>query len=130
MENINALTVATEVLSLLSNFGYKPRLTAETDDLIEIGFPCKDGYDVFKSRHKDAVIALTKGFLNELYFAYDWYFVRIYTKCKGLYPDDNRYDHLIHCINRISSDEPVIYKSGVESFVNLGDRFDRVIIHY
>lgn len=119
-----------EVKYLLEAFGYKPLVTTYRDyngeDRVDLHFHVDGGFDAMPTRHKDAVIMLAKGYLSELYYGQDTQHVRLYSECKGLNPDDERYGCLLHEIRLVSPDEPHLRK-GIEVFVNMGDHFKRFV---
>lgn len=119
-----------EVKALLEAFGYNPKVNTHTTefgyDIVDIHFHVNNGYETMPIRHKDAIIMLAKGYLSEFYYGQDTQHVRLYSKCKGLRPDDDRYGCLLHEARLVSSDEPHL-RSGIEVFVNMGDHFKRFV---
>lgn len=119
-----------EVKVLLEAFGYKPEVKTHTTkfgyDIVDMRFHVDNGYETMPIRHKDAIIMLAKGYLSEFYYGQDTQHVRLYSKCKGLKPDDDRYGCLLHEARLVSSDEPHL-RSGIEVFVNMGDHFKRFV---
>lgn len=119
-----------EVKALLEAFGYNPEVNTHTTefgyDIVDIHFHVNNGYETMPIRHKDAIIMLAKGYLAEFYYGQDTQHVRLYSKCKELKPDDDRYGCLLHEARLVSSDEPHL-RSGIEVFVNMGDHFKRFV---
>ena len=122
--------IRKEVKALLEAFGYKPEVKTHTTefgyDIVDMHFHVNNGYETMPIRHKDAIIMLAKGYLAEFYYGQDTQHVRLYSKCKGLKPDDDRYGCLLHEARLVSSDEPHL-RSGIEVFVNMGDHFKRFV---
>lgn len=119
-----------EVKALLEAFGYKPEVetyrSSFDEIIVDMHFHVNNGYETMPIRHKDAIIMLAKGYLAEFYYGQDTQHVRLYSKCKGLRPDDDRYGCLLHEARLVSSDEPHL-RSGIEVFVNMGDHFKRFV---
>lgn len=119
-----------EVKALLEAFGYNPEVKTHTTefgyDIVDMHFHVNNGYETMPIRHKDAIIMLAKGYLAEFYYGQDTQHVRLYSKSKGLRPDDDRYGCLLHEARLVSSDEPHL-RSGIEVFVNMGDHFKRFV---
>lgn len=119
-----------EVKALLEAFGYKPEVETHRSSfdkiIVDMHFHVDNGYETMPIRHKDAIIMLAKGYLAEFYYGQDTQHVRLYGKCKGLKPDDERYGCLLHEVRLVSSDEPHL-RSGIEVFVNMGDHFKRFV---
>lgn len=119
-----------EVEALLEAFGYKPEVetyrSSFDEIIVDMHFHVNNGYETMPTRHKDAIIMLAKGYLAEFYYGQDTQHVRLYSKCKGLKPDDDRYGCLLHEARLVSSDEPHL-RSGIEVFVNMGDHFKRFV---
>lgn len=119
-----------EVKALLEAFGYKPEVetyrSSFDEIIVDMHFHVNNGYETMPIRHKDAIIMLAKGYLAEFYYGQDTQHVRLYSKCKGLRPDDDRYGCLLHEARLVGSDEPHL-RSGIEVFVNMGDHFKRFV---
>ncbi len=119
-----------EVKALLEAFGYKPEVetyrSSFDEIIVDMHFHVNNGYETMPIRHKDAIIMLAKGYLAEFYYGQDTQHVRLYSECKGLNPDDERYGCLLHEARLVSSDEPYLRK-GAEIFVNMGDHFKRFV---
>ena len=120
--------IQKEVKALLEAFGYKPEVKTYTTksgyDVVDMHFHVDNGYETMPIRHKDAIIMLAKGYLAEFYYGQDTQHVRLYSKCKGLNPDDDRYGCLLHEIINVHTDEPwACHRPGTEIFVNMDDHF-------
>lgn len=121
-----------EVKALLEVFGYKPEVetyrSSFDEIIVDMHFHVNNGYETMPIRHKDAIIMLAKGYLAEFYYGQDTQHVRLYSRCKGLRPDDDRYGCLLHEIRTVDADEPwACHRSGTEIFVNMGDHFKRFV---
>lgn len=118
--------IQKEVKALLEAWGYKPevRIDRPSKGYVDICFHVNNGFDTMPTRHKDAIIMLAKGYLSEFYYGQDTQHVYLRNECKGLNPDDDRYDCLLHEIKSVDSNDREI---GPEIFVNMGDRFKRFV---
>lgn len=118
-----------EVKALLEAFGYKPEVkiykTSYGKDMVDLYFYVTNGSETMPIRHKDAVRMLSKGYLSEFYYGQDTQHVLLYSECKGLNPDDDRYGCLLHEIRLVEDD--LCADKGTEIFVNMGDHFKRFV---
>lgn len=130
MEMNDLKQIHNEVVALLKAFGYKPEIkkyqTESGKSVVDISFHVNNGYETMRTRYKDAIIMLTKGYLSEFYYGQDTQHVRLYGECNGLNPDDDRYSCLLHEIKQVDSNDPLPSK-GTEIFVNMGDHFKRFL---
>ena len=121
--------IRKEIIETLKAFGYEDASFVEKENTYEISFHVNNGSETFLQRHKDAISMLAKGFLCMFYYTNNRQQVIIYKKCRGLDPDDERYSCLLHemCLvgdNKTKKEDVC----GKEIFINMYDRFERVIL--
>ena len=103
-------TIHNEVCNLLKSFGYSPKVNEYQHpngfDMVDISFHVYS-YDDFKTRFKDSIRMLAKGYLSEFYYAPGGIqHVYLYNECYGLEPDDDRYSCLLDKLKHVSNETP------------------------
>ena len=102
-------TIHNEVCNILKSFGYSPKVNEyrlpNGTDMVDISFHVY-GYDDFKTRFKDSIRMLAKGYLSEFYYAPGGtQHVYMFNEClHGLEPDDDTYSCLLNELKHVSSE--------------------------
>lgn len=118
-----------EVKELLEAFGYKPEPQFHQLDkgFVILKVPVKNGSESLPQRYKDAIAMLAKGYLSEIYYSSDCFYIWLSVDCLGIFPDDERYSCLVHELIHAKDRKPT--DQGLEVFINFGDHFTRGFIN-
>ena len=117
--------IRDEIVSIIKSFGYDPKCDDHDPTSFDIHFKVNNGYDGFPQRYKDAIRALSKGYLS--CFEYETsgiQHVYMSKQLNGLEPDNNQYDSLMNQVYKILH-KPTIYNT--EMFVRDNHNFSRIV---
>ena len=102
--------IHNEVYNIVKSFGYSPKINeyqlSDGTDMVDISFHVYS-YEDFKTRYKDSIRGLAKGYLSEFYYAPGGIqHVYMFNVCQSLDPDNDTYSCLFNDFKRVSSEEP------------------------